>query len=119
MSEKYLKAAIRFDKIHTRSLKISYSNLTPIEKRFIKLIEQQEQIFKDLDRFWKYSAVYDSTGKVDQDKTNWDLFYVLDAERDKIERKIRLFIERHQINDEKVIEKHKQYNRCRFYGGSY
>ncbi len=58
MARDYNKTTIRLEKIHKRSLKKTYKGLTPLEKRVIKNAEAFEQVSKELDFFWRKTAVY-------------------------------------------------------------
>ena len=58
-----LATQIRLEKVAQRQLKYSYKNLSPDQKKIVKLRERKDQNIKDLDRFWR-TAPRDENGAV-------------------------------------------------------
>lgn len=66
-NKRNIRAAIRFDKITTRSLKIRYTHLSVDEKKVIKIIERIERYSLEIDRCWRiaYNQGYKPRVKTD------------------------------------------------------
>ncbi len=125
MARDYTKTTIRLEKIHERSLKKTYKGLTPLEKRVIKNREAFEQVSKELDFFWRKTAVYNRVNGryvADQEKTDWTDFERHDKQMTKLSKQRDRFETQHGLTPEqldKIEEKFYLLNRGRFYGGSF
>lgn len=72
----------RLKNVSKRLLKTKYTDLAPPEKRYIKLIEQEKQLNKDLGEFWRY-VQRDEHGKASEDN-NWDFFHWAEEQLTKV-----------------------------------
>lgn len=111
MSEAFLKANIRLDKIRERNLKPHYSHLNTQEKSFVKAYETVRQCELEIGRM-------DRGINKDWRRTDTGSL-ILETYSKAVDRKIRLS---NKLNLDTEAQETALYNSChnsRFYGGSY
>lgn len=110
MGTKYLKANIRFDKIHTRNNKPHYTHLTVEQKKFVKALEQVKQYEKEIGKYDRSSNK--EWRKTEAGQILLEQYFYAHEKYMKISSKMGL----------SELEENQLLNSChtsRYYGGSF
>lgn len=114
----HTKSAIRFDKLHTRSLKPRYAHLNNDEKKLVKLNEAIEQLTLEIDRGWRMAY---RQGYHPQSNNNLALVETIGrlmTQRDRRQRQLAQWESRTALDADAILHKHRLL-KSRGYGGSF
>lgn len=109
MSDKYLKANIRLDKIRQRNLKPSYKHLSPDEKKLVKAIEKVDSCEKEIRTLDRQDSNWRNTelGSVVLEE-----YYFATKRKEKVSNKLNLT----ESEENNLV---KSCHTTRFSGGSF
>jgi hypothetical protein len=101
----------RLKNVSKRLLKTKYTHLSPPEKRYIKLIEQETQLNRDLSVFWRLIK-RDEHGKASQDN-DWDFYHWAEAQLTKVIAQIERLLAKNgwdKTNTDSIKRNHTESN---------
>jgi len=117
-NKRNIKSAIRFDKIHTRSLKVRYTHLSADEKKVIKLIERTEQYSLEIDRCWRIAYDQGYKPRVKTDLPILNTIGELFTKNERARKSLSNIEKKLGIDSDVLLASHKKIQSS-LYGGSF